>query len=166
MNDSVQALANALTEQMDVCNELRRLMHDEQQAIIALDTARMEELNSLKEQAVLRQRRSADILKNAMAQLARQTGLDTKSSLSDLIGKLPVEAAKKLTPLQRELQQTGAAVAELAQQNKEVLERFLGTVNNSLGFITRVLNSSNFYGSGGTYLNNERTGAMIVNREA
>lgn len=166
MNDTVQALFNALTEQLEICTELKRLMLDEQQAIVALDTARMEELNNLKEQTVLRQRRSAEALKNAMGQLARQTGRDAKSPLSDMIRALPAEAAKKLIAVQKELQQTGADVTELARQNKEVLERFLGTVNTSLGFITRVLNSSNFYGAGGTYLNNERTGAMIVNREA
>ena len=166
MNDSVQALINALTEQMEVCNELRQLMLDEQQAIAVLDNARMEQLNNLKEDGVIRQRRAVDGMRNAMERLAGQVGLDVSATLSEIVRKLPGEVQGKLAPLQQELQKTGVAVRDLASQNKEMLERFLITVNDSLGFITRVLNSSNFYGSGGTYLNNVRTEAMIVNREA
>jgi len=72
---------------------------------------------------------------------------------------------QQLAPLQKQLQEAGSAVKELAVQNRAVLERFLGTINESLGFLTRILNSSSFYGANGTY-RTERTGAMIVNREA
>lgn len=166
MSDSVTILIGLLDEQMAVCTDLKQLMLDEQQALIALDTVRMEELNSLKEKMVTRQRKTAESLKEAMGRTAHQAGLSANCSLSELVRKLPQETGKRVKSIQDELLKVGTEVSELAMQNKEMLERFLSTVNNSLGFITKVLNSSNFYGAGGTYLNNDRTGAMIVNREA
>lgn len=165
MSDSVTILIGLLDEQMAVCNELRQLMLDEQQALMALDTIKMEELNSLKEQMLIRQRKTAESLKEAMGRTAHQAGLAANCSLSDLVRKLPQETGKRVKSIQDELLKAGTEVSELAMQNKEMLERFLSTVNNSLGFITKVLNTSSFYGAAGTYVNNERTGAMIVNRE-
>lgn len=166
MSDAVTILIGLLDEELAVCNELKQLMLAEQQALITLDTVKMEELNSRKEKMVLRQRKTAESLKEAMGRTAHQAGLAATCSLSDLVRKLPPEAGKRAKVLQNELLKTGTEVSDLARQNKEMLERFLATVNTSLSFITKVLNSSNFYGAGGTYLNNERTGAMIVNREA
>jgi len=69
-------------------------------------------------------------------------------------------------PLQQAAKQGGSAVSVLANQNRGMLERFLGVVNESLGFILRILNTSNTYGVRGTYLSNVQAGAVMVSKEA
>ncbi len=165
MSDAVQELAAALAEQLAVCAELRKLLLDEQKAMSTLDTSFLEAINSSKEQIVSRQRKATDQLRNVLGRLARHAGIPADSSLSELLNTLPKDAVQQLAPLQKQLQEAGSAVKELAFQNRAVLERFLGTINDSLGFLTRILNSSNFYGANGAY-RKEQTGAMIVNREA
>jgi len=165
MSGAVQELAAALAEQLAVFTELKQLLLDEQKAMSTLDTPFLEAINSSKEQVVIRQMKATDQLRNVMGRMARQAGVPVDSSLSDLLHALPKDAVQQLAPLQKQLQEAGSAVKELAVQNRAVLERFLGTINDSLGFLTRILNSSSFYGANGTY-RTERTGAMIVNREA
>jgi len=114
----------------------------------------------------MRQFKTADALRDAIGVLARQLGSTPVKSVSELLPKLPREAAAELAPLQRQVQESGVAVNQLARQNRGMLERFLGTVNESLGFLLRVLNTSNQYGSSGTYIQRTQSGAVMVNREA
>ena len=165
MSDAVLELSSALAEQLAVCAELRQLLLDEQKAMSSLDTPLLETINSRKEQVVSRQRKATDQLRNVMGRMSRQAGIPVDSGLSELLPALPKDAVQQLAPLQKQLQEVGSAVKELAAHNRAVLERFLGTINESLGFLTRILNSSNFYGANGAY-RKEQTGAMIVNREA
>ena len=71
-----------------------------------------------------------------------------------------------LEPLQREIKQCSSSVSVLANNNRTMLERFLGVVNESLSFILRILNTSNTYGVRGTYLANAQAGAVMVSKEA
>lgn len=166
MSSGMTLLVAALQEQLAVFKELSGLLLEEQEAIVSLDTTRMEQLNSLKEPAVARQFRAADGLRDALAGLSRQAGGASAKTVSDLLQKLPKEAAKEILPLQQAVQQAGNEVHRQAQHNRELLERFLGTVNDSLGFLLRVLNTSNQYGASGTYIQRAQAGAVMVNREA
>jgi flagellar biosynthesis/type III secretory pathway chaperone len=166
MNSGIVTLVFALQEQLDVFKELNSLLLEEQEAIVSLDTVRMEQLNSLKEPVVARQFRAADGLRDALAGLSRQAGGAAAKTVSELLQKLPKEAAKEILPLQQAVQKAGNDVNRQAQHNRDLLERFLGTVNDSLGFLLRVLNTSNQYGASGTYIQRAQAGAVMVNREA
>jgi hypothetical protein len=72
----------------------------------------------------------------------------------------------QIDSLQQSARKSGGAVALLAEQNRVMLERFLGVVNDSLAYILRILNTSNTYGVRGTYLSNTQAGAVMVSREA
>lgn len=166
MSNGMTVLVSALQEQLAVFQELNGLLVEEHAAIVNLNTARMEQLNSLKEPVVARQFRAADGLRDALAGLSRQVcGVPVKT-VSELLQKLPKEAAKEIKPLQQAVQATGSEVRRQAQHNRGLLERFLGTVNDSLGFLLRVLNTSNQYGASGTYIQRTQAGAVMVNREA
>jgi hypothetical protein len=126
----------------------------------------MEQLNSQKEPVVARQFRAADALRDAIAGVSRQFGGSPVKTVTDLLQKVPKDVAQELVPLQKAVQEAGAAVHQQAQHNHGLLERFLGTVNDSLGFLLRVLNTSNQYGASGTYVQRTQAGAVMVNREA
>lgn len=166
MTTDTTILREALQEQLAVCGDLQRLLEDEQQAIVGLDTTRMGQLNSQKEAVIARQMRAADALRDALATLSRQSGGALAQHVSELLPRLPRESAKELAALQQAVQASGAAVQAQAHYNRGLLEPFLATVNDSLAFLLRVLNASNQYGSSGSYLQRAQAGAVMVNREA
>jgi len=166
MSNGMTTLVTALQEQLAVFKELNGLLLEEQEAIANLDTARMDQLNSLKEPVVARQFRAADGLRDALAVLSRQVAGTSAKTVTELLQKLPREAAQEILPLQKAVQEAGNEVQRQAQHNRGLLERFLGTVNDSLGFLLRVLNTSNQYGASGTYIQRAQAGAVMVNREA
>lgn len=159
-------LKTYLTNQIAALQELYQLLQDEQQAAAALDTVRMDELNRLKEDVQQRQRRIIDEGRQAIAVLAREYGLPPETSLSRLIERFENAQKAELLVLQKDAAEMAARVRQAAQENQGLLERFLGTVNESLGFLLRVLNTSNQYGATGGYVPRVQAGAVMVNREA
>ena len=163
---SSNRLIALLTEQLSVLRELQQTLQDEQKAIVGLDTQTMEMLNSQKEQLVNRQRGLAESIRLALVETAGQLGLATSASLGEIIDNSPASMRNLLEPLQREIKQCSSSVSVLANNNRTMLERFLGVVNESLSFILRILNTSNTYGVRGTYLANAQAGAVMVSKEA
>lgn len=159
-------LFDALTEQLAVTQELQQVLQDEQKAIVGLDTVLMETLNSQKELLIINQRRITESLHGTMSATASQLGLPSAATLTEIIAKMPPAMQAQMLPLQQTVKQAASAVSVLANQNRGMLERFLGVVNDSLAFILRILNTSNTYGVRGTYLSNVQSGAVMVNKEA
>ena len=159
-------LIDVLVEHIAVTNELQQALQEEQKAIIGLDTTLMNTLNSQKEMLISRHRRVADMLRSVMSETAIQLGLQTSATLSEIIEKMPDAMRSRVQPLQKSVKQVSSTVSILANQNRDMLERFLGVVNESLGFVLKIINTSDTYGARGTYLSNARTGAVMVNREA
>ncbi len=159
-------LQNVLTEQLAVMKELQQALQDEQKAIADLDTALMDTLNIQKEGLVSRQRHVADTLRSVMTETAGQFGLSSSATLSEIVEKMSPAMKAQVQQLQQAAKQTSSAVSVLANQNRGMLERFLSVVNDSLGFILRILNTSNTYGVRGTYLANTQAGAVMVSKEA
>jgi len=159
-------LIEVLSEQLLVAKELQQVLQDEQKAIVTLDTPLMETLNSQKELLVTRQRKIAETLLAVMSETAGQLGLPASATLTEVVAKMPASLQVQLEPVQQQVKQTSAAVSLVASQNKAMLDRFLGVINESLGFILRILNTSNTYGVRGTYLSNIQAGAVMINREA
>ncbi|MDD2502031.1 MAG: flagellar protein FlgN [Geobacter sp.] len=159
-------LLDVLNEQLSVTKELQQVLQEEQRAIVGLDTVLMETLNSQKELLIIRQRTTTESLHAAMSSTALQLGLPSSATLSEIVAKMPPAMQGQIQPLQQAVKQTGSAVSVLANQNRGMLERFLGVVNDSLAYILRILNTSNTYGVRGTYLANVQSGAVMVNKEA
>ncbi len=165
MSVSVELIRYMAMQQASL-QELHSLMKDEELAIIALDIEKMQELNILKESAHQRHRSILMEGQQLISSIAKQTGLKQDVRLSQVIEKMEPGLQAELSMLQNGLIEIAGRVKELAKNNRQMLERFLGTVNESLAFILRVLNSSSMYGSSGVYLQQQRTAAMMVNREA
>ena len=159
-------LTDVLVEQVSILKELQQTLQDEQKAIASLDTQSMETLNNQKELLITRQRATAETLRSVMSETARQFGLPSTATLGELVEKMPSAMRSQIEPLQQAAKQNGSIVSLLANQNRGMLERFLGVVNDSLGFILRILNTSNTYGVRGTYLSNAQAGAVMVSKEA
>lgn len=165
MSSSVE-LIRYLAMQQASLQELHSLLKEEQRAITAVDTERMNEINILKETVHQRQRSVMLEGQQVVAALAKKLALPKNVTIGQIIERLDPRQQAELHLLQNGVAELAARVMEVATDNKKMLERFLSTVNESLGFILRVLNSSSIYGSSGSYLQHNRTAAMMVNREA
>lgn len=159
-------LTDVLTQQIVVLHELQHVLQQEQKAIVALDTAEMEILNSRKEELLSRQRAVADTLRQTMSETAVELRLPGSATLTEIIDAMPAAMKAQVQPLQQSARLLGSSLSVIANQNRGMLEQFLGVVNDSLAFILRILNTSNTYGVRGTYLSNTQAGAVMVNREA
>jgi flagellar biosynthesis/type III secretory pathway chaperone len=159
-------LTDVLIEQTKILKELQQTLQDEQKAIVALDTQAMEALNNQKDMLIQRQRLMTETLHGVLSATAVQYGLTSSATLSEVAEKMPASIRGQIEPLQQAARQAGSVVSVLANQNRGMLERFLGVVNDSLGFILRILNTSNTYGVRGTYLANSQSGAVMVSKEA
>ncbi len=158
-------LIDALSEQTTILHELQQTLQDEQRAIAEINTPLMESLNGQKEQLILQQRQAAEKLRQAITEAANQYGLPQSVGLPEVMEKMPPAIRSQVEPLQQNAKKLGTAVSVLANQNRGMLERFLGVVNDSLSFILRILSTSTTYGMRGTYLANNQSGAVMVNRE-
>lgn len=165
MSNSVE-LMRYLAMQQACLQEIYSLMKDEEKAIVALDTERMNELNMHKDELLQRQRSLVLDGKQLTSSIALKLGLPNNSAIAQIIDRMEPKHQEELHVLHNGLTELATKVKGVANTNRVMLERFLSTVNESLAFILRVLNSSNMYGAAGTYLNHVRTGAMMVNREA
>ena len=159
-------LKTYLTHQIAALKQLNRLLLDEQQAVASMNTGKMEELNLQKEEVQDHQRRIIEEGRQAITVLAREYGLPADTTLSRLIERFDQKQKAELLVLQKEAAESATKVRLLANENRGMLERFLGTVNESLGFLLRVLNTSNQYGASGSYVQRSQAGAVMVNRKA
>lgn len=158
-------LKTYLTSQVAVLRELGQLLQEEQRAVAALDTGRMDALNLQKEAVQERQRQIIDEGRRVFGLLASSFGLPAETSLSRLIARFDRQQQPELLVLQKEAAEAATRVRSLAHENQGMLERFLGTVNDSLGYLLRVLNTSNQYGASGGYVQRRQDGAVMVSRE-
>lgn len=165
MSNSVE-LMRYLAMQQACLQELYTLMKEEEQAIVGVDTERLNELNLRKESVLQRQRAILTEGKQLLSTIARHSGLSQNYTIVQVIDRMEPGHQAELHVLYNGLSELAERIRVVAKNNKSMLERFLSTVNESLAFILRVLNSSNMYGSSGAYLNHGRTAAMMVNREA
>lgn len=159
-------LTDVLIEQVRVLQELRQTLRDEQKAIAGLDTHLMEALNGQKEQLVNQQRKVLESLHVVLPEIAKQHSLPASATLSEIVAQMPSSMRGQVEPLRQDVKRVGSEVSVLANQNRRMLERFLGVVNDSLAFILRILNTSNTYGVHGTYISNVQSGAVMVSKEA
>lgn len=155
-----------LENQIATLKELHQLLKEEHQAVAVLDTALMDQLNLKKEEVQERQRKLSVEGRKLIEKLAVQLRMPLDSQLGQLVARMETASKPALITQLSLVKELAAEVKAAASENKGMLERFLGTVNESLGFLLRVLNTSNQYGSTGSYIQRAQAGAVMVNREA
>lgn len=165
MNSNVD-LKNYLENQLSALRDLHNILQEEQKAVISLDTDRMGQLNIRKEEIQDRQQSMVAEGRRIISSVAIKMGLPADTSLSRLIERLDRSEQPELMILQKDVVEMAAQVRQAAGENSGLLERFLGTVNESIGFLLRVLNTSNQYGASGSFIPRIQSGAVMLNREA
>lgn len=158
-------LSDTLTVQLRLLEELLALLERETRELADIRLDAMAEINGLKEDVTKRIEEHTVPLRHVIGEVAASMGLPKDCPLGELAAHLGKQKNSEIPRLHRELNRVADRVQQVAMMNREIAERFVSTVNNSLGFLTRILNQSTVYGASGAY-QQRQAGAVMINREA
>lgn len=160
----IKELTNALSLQLGLLEELIALLERETPELAEIHLDAMAEINGLKEDVVARIEAHTAPLRRLIEEAAAGLGLPPDASLGEVAALVMHQGNTDVQRLHRELNRVAGRVQEVAATNREIAERFVATVNNSLNFLVHILNQSSTYGASGGY-QRPQTGAVMINRK-
>lgn len=158
-------LKTALEKQQNLLDELRLLLKTETGELAEVHLDAMAEINARKEELAGRIHSHSSTLRDAIQEAVSREGLSARSTLGDLAASLSKKGNREIARFHAELNSASDQVKELLTLNREIAQRFVASVGNSLDFLTRIINQTSTYGASGSY-QQRPAGAVLVNREA
>ncbi len=163
---TIRRLNDTLSTQVALLEELFALLERETPELAGISLDAMTEINDLKEGVVARIDEHTAPLRQAIAEAAVSLELPPDASLGDVAGLLGKQGDEEIPRLHQELNRLAEKIQQTAMLNRDIAERFVATVSNSLNFLAQILNQSTVYGASGGYQRRQQTGAVMINREA
>ena len=161
----MKKLNTALEQQLQLLNELYRLLQRETNELSEVHVEAMAEINGQKEDLSARIAAHAALLRADVQEVASREGCSATATLGELAARLSQKGNRDIIRLHAELNITAGQIRELLGLNREIAERFAASVGNSLDFIARIINQTSTYGASGSY-QQRSAGAVMINREA
>jgi flagellar biosynthesis/type III secretory pathway chaperone len=161
----IKELTDALSAQLDLLEELLALLERETPELAKIHLDAMAEINGLKEDVVARIEGHTAPLRHLIEEAAAGLGLPPNASLGEVAALVLHQGNKEIQRLQHELNRVAGQVQQVAATNREIAERFVSTVSNSLNFLVHIVNQSSVYGASGGY-QRPQPGAVMINRKA
>lgn len=157
-----KTLSEILSIQLQLLEELYRLLERETRELGDMNLDAMAEVNRLREGLTERIEAHTGLLRQELSRAAIDLGLAADATLGAVVAKT---AQKEIPRLYRELNATARRVQDRAAMNREIAERFAATATTTLSFLTRLINQSNVYGASGGY-QQHTSGSVMINKEA
>ena len=162
---TIKRLSEALSGQQKVLEELLDLLKRETDELADVNIEAMAEINSKKEELGARIQTHTAVLRQVIAETTNSLGLPSDLPFGELAAKLGRQGNKEIILQHEQLNAVAEQVRQVAAMNQEIAGRFADALNQSLNFLTRIINQSSVYGASGGY--QQRTpGAVIINMEA
>jgi len=162
---TIKRLSEALSGQQKVLEELLDLLKRETSELTDVNIEAMTEINSKKEELGARIQTHTAVLRQVIAETTNSLGLPSDLPFGELAAKLGRQGNKEIILQHEQLNAVAEQVRQVAAMNQEIAGRFADALNQSLNFLTRIINQSSVYGASGGY--QQRTpGAVIINMEA
>lgn len=162
---TIKRLSEALSGQQKFLEELLDLLKRETSELTDVNIEAMAEINSKKEELGTRIQTHTAVLRQVIAETTNSLGLPSDLPFGELAAKLGQQGNKEIILQHEQLNAVAEQVRQVAAMNQEIAGRFADALNQSLNFLTRIINQSSVYGASGGY--QQRTpGAVIINMEA
>jgi flagellar biosynthesis/type III secretory pathway chaperone len=158
-------LADILEVQLKLLEELLANMERETPELADINLDVLSEINSLKENVAARLDEQTVPLRKTIAEVAVSLALPAGAPLGDVAEQLGKQGNREIPRMHQDLNRLAERVRQVAMLNRDVAERFLMSVTNSLNFLTHMLNQSTVYSASGGY-SRQQSGAFMINREA
>jgi flagellar biosynthesis/type III secretory pathway chaperone len=161
----LKKMMTAVTTQAALLDELLKLLERETTELSGVDIAAMAQTNQAKEDLLKKISEHAQVMQQAIADMATRDGLAPESPFAVVAEHLAKGGHPEPLTWQVRLKSTAERIRQVATMNHGIAERFSSTIATSLNLVTRIINQSNVYGATGGYQKNT-TGAVMINREA
>lgn len=160
-----KTLTAELLVQLGLLKELLALAEQETGTLSDIHLEAMAEINIRKADVSERIEAHVDPLRRAIAAVAAREGLTSGSTLGAVAASLTRKGNREVSRLHEELNDVAQRIQRTLDTNREIAERFAASVSSSLELLTRVINQSSIYGSGGGY-QQRPVASVMINREA
>lgn len=161
----LKKMMTAVTAQAALLDELLELLGRETTELSAVNIAAMTQTNQAKEALLKKISENAQVMQQAIADMATGEGLAPDSPFGVVAEHLSKKGLTEPLIWQARLKSTAEKIRQVATMNHGIAERFSSTIATSLNLVTRIINQSNVYGATGGYKKGT-TGAVMINREA
>jgi len=149
MQELAMRLAALMSEEEKTLQEFLEVLEEERRSLMQMETVLLKRLTGAKQALHERLIANSRQCRQLLGPLAEKAGVPGARTLSPLIPKLPQPASGSLQELQGRLLALGAQLERLTNENGQLLNNALSTVNRSLEFFGRIFNRGATYGGSG-----------------
>jgi flagellar biosynthesis/type III secretory pathway chaperone len=149
MATSIENLVQILLEKEQLMERLARLLEDERQHIVAMDTSAMETDRLRKVEVIGLLEQSSTSCRRALRSAAADLALPGDATLSAIIKVVPSPQRLVLTKLRGRMHDLNEVLTRGNSFNRELLYDALGMINRSLNFFNTCFGKESTYGYGG-----------------
>jgi len=160
-----EKLTEILSTQRKLLEEVLSNLESETPALANINLEALSEINRHKDEIAARIEEHTTPLRKIISEVAVSLSLPSSAPLGTVSEQLGKMGNDEIPRMHHDLNRLAERVRQTASLNHDIAERFMGSVSNSLNFLTHMLNQSTVYGASGGYLK-RHTGAFMVNREA
>ena len=164
MDRSVVELIAALCEKGVLIDQLKGLLHEEQECMVSLDLARIEENQQEIVAGMERLTRLSQKCQQTIATIGAGVGLPGSTTLSPIIARLGTQERQALSEAQNTVSTEAESLRGALALHRGLIEDSLNVVGRSISFFNRLFNPGDTYGVAGSLVAS-RGGSRFVCKE-
>jgi hypothetical protein len=164
MKQRIAELIATLAEKGALLREMRLLLQQEQECLVSLDLARLEENQQEIARTMAQMERLSGTCKSMIASIGAEQGLPGDATLSPIIARMAQPEQGALREAQKRVAADSKALSGTVALNRGLLEDSLRVVDRSVNFFNRLFNPVDTYGLAGSMVA-RRGGSRFVCKE-
>lgn len=150
MRQRTAELIATLAQKGELLREMRRLLHKEQECMIALDLSGLEENQQEISRVMQHMTDLSESCKAMISALGAEFGLPGSSALTPVIERMPQPEQGALRAAQKQVAADSKELGGALELNRGLLEDSLKVVERSVTFFNRLFNPVDTYGLAGS----------------
>jgi len=164
MDRSIAELIAALCEKGVLIDQLKGLLKEEQECMLSLDLARMEENQQEIAAGMERLGLLSERCREMIGSIGDRMGIAGNSTLSPIIERLGAPERQALSEAQATVGADAEALKGALALHRRLIQDSLNVVGRSVGFFNRLFNPGDTYGMAGSLVT-RRGGSNFVSKE-
>lgn len=161
MDRSIVELIAALCEKGVLIDQLKALLQEEQECMVSLDLARIEENQQEIVAGMERLKLLSEKCRQMIACIGSELGIPGNKTLSPIIEKLGAPEKQALKEAQESVTANAQALTGALELHGKLVEDSLNLVGRSVNFFNRLFNPGNTYGVAGSLVSGRGSSGFV-----
>jgi len=161
MDRSIVELIAALCEKGVLIDQLKALLREEQECMVSLDLARIEENQQEIVAGMERLKLLSEKCRQMIACIGSELGIPGNKTLSPIIEKLGAPEKQALKEAQESVTANAQALTGALALHGRLVEDSLNLVGRSVNFFNRLFNPGNTYGVAGSLVSGRGSSGFV-----